>query len=194
MSARAFAAPPAGVSSVRLVTFGVGDAWYAAEISCVERVLRREGVHPVPNMPPWMEGVLEHQGRFVPVIDLRQRFASPGTVAEASSTGAPGDGAPARNPGAGGSGRLLLLSLGSEVVAAAVDRVVDVRAVMTTEIAPPPRLLRGVTGEFVTGMVRRDAQVVYILDVPKLLSPDEHRALDGYRAAPAGAAVSPIEA
>ena len=60
--------------AIRLVTFGIGDTWYAAEIAYVERVLRHEGVHPVPNMPPWMEGVLEHHGRIVPVIDLRRRF------------------------------------------------------------------------------------------------------------------------
>ncbi|MBK9407872.1 MAG: chemotaxis protein CheW [Gemmatimonadetes bacterium] len=161
--------------AIRLVTFGIGDAWYAAEIAYVERVLRHEGVHPVPNMPPWMEGVLEHQGRIVPVIDLRRRF---GLVE--------GDG---RAPTSGG-GRLLLLSLGADVVAAAVDRVVDVRAVAEGEIASPPRLVRGVAGEFLKGMVRRDDVMVLVLDIPRLLSPDEHLALDGCVPPPAAAVVA----
>lgn len=192
MSARAIPAAPAGAATRRLVTFGVGDAWYAADIAFVERVLRREGVHPVPNMPFWMDGVLEHQGRFVPVIDLRQRFAMAGGVGEAAPSMA--EDCAGRGGSGSAPGRLLVLSLGSEVVAAAVDRVVDVRAVMTSDIAPPPALVRGVTGEFLTGMVRRDAQVVYVLDIPKLLSPDEHRVLDGYRAAPVAAAASPLHA
>ena len=194
MSARTTATSPAGSATLRLVTFGVGDAWYAADIAFVERVLRREGVHPVPNMPSWMDGVLEHQGRFVPVIDLRQRFALQGSVGEPSPATVEAGTSGERAMGGGSSGRLLLLSLGSEVVAAAVDRVVDVRPVLASEIAPPPRLVRGVTGEFLAGMVRRDAQVVYLLDVPKLLSPDEHRALDGFRAAPLAVAASPIDA
>ncbi|MCC6928546.1 MAG: chemotaxis protein CheW [Gemmatimonadaceae bacterium] len=195
MTARTRSASTAAGATIRLVTFGVSDAWYAADIAFVERVLRREGVHPVPNMPTWMDGVLEHHGRFVPVIDLCQRFALPGAapstpVTAHAATAHAGDAH--RHPAAGGTqGRLLLLSSGQEVVAAAVDRVVDVRAVQLTDIAPPPALVRGVTGEFITGMVRRDQQVVYILDIAKLLSPDEHRALDGYRVEPSDRALSP---
>ncbi|HEX4935610.1 MAG TPA: chemotaxis protein CheW [Gemmatimonadaceae bacterium] len=183
MSAPVASASRAVAPTLRLVTFGVGEAWYAAEIAFVERVLRREGVQPVPNMPAWMDGVLEHQGRFIPVIDLRQRFALP----------SPAEGAPpaarrviplGANPDGSVGGRLLVLSCGDDVVAAAVDRVVDVRSVAEGELAPPPRLVRGVTGEFVKGMVRRDAQVVHVLDIPRLLSPDEHRALDGFRVTP----------
>lgn len=160
--------------TTRFVTFGIGDAWYAAEIGFVERVLRHEGVHPVPNMPAWMEGVLEYQGRIIPVIDLRRRFA----LDAGEHPAVPG-----------GGGRLLLLSLGDDVVAAAVDRVVDVRAVADGDIAPPPRLLRGVAGEFLKGMVRRDDLMVLVLDVPRLLSPDEHLALDGTLRSPDAAGV-----
>lgn len=161
---------------VRLVTFGIGEAWYAAEIGYVERVLRHEGVHAVPNMPVWMDGVLEHQGRIVPVIDLRRRFG----LADAD---------PEARRGAGGAGRLLLLSCGDDCVAAAVDRVVDVRAVAEGEIAPPPRLVRGVAGDFVKGMVRRDDWMVLVLDIPRLLSPEEHLSLDGCLRSPDALAV-----
>jgi len=150
----------------RLVTFGLGDAWYAADIARVERVLRYEHVHPVPNMPPWMRGVIEHLGRVIPVIDLRTRFALN------RRAGPHGAEAPA------GGARLLVLSLGDELVAAAVDRVIDVRAVSSDDVAPPPRLVRGAAGEFLLGMMRRDGQVVLLLDVARLLSPDDHRALD----------------
>jgi purine-binding chemotaxis protein CheW len=144
----------------RLVTFGIGSAWYAADVAHVERVVRHEGVCPIPGMPPWMEGILSYNGGVVPVIDLRKRFGLDGGAVE-------------------GGGRLLLLSLGTEVVAAAVDRVVDVRAVADSEVAPPPRLMRGVSGEFLRGVVRRGESMVLVLDVPRLIGPDDRLLLDG---------------
>jgi purine-binding chemotaxis protein CheW len=161
----------------RLVTFGIGSGWYAADVAHVERVVRREGICPIPGMPPWMEGILAHAGGVVPVIDLRARFGLDG-VAEA------------------GGGRLLLLSLGREVVAAAVDRVVDVRAVPVGEVAPPPRLMRGISGEFLRGVVRRGDTMVLVLDVPRLIGPDDRLLLDGvlsrHATPPAGAV--PVDA
>ncbi len=144
----------------RLVTFGIGSAWYAVDVAHVERVLRYESVFPIPNMPPWMEGIIEYHGRVVPVIDLRRRFGLPGDAAAAG-------------------GRLLVLALGDEVVAAAVDRVVDVRPVADEEIAPPPRLVRGMAGEFLHGVMRRADGMVFVLDVARLLTPDDHQVIDG---------------
>jgi len=144
----------------RLVTFGIGSAWYAADVAYVERVVRHEGVCPIPGMPAWMEGILAHHGGVVPVIDLRKRFGLDGGPVE-------------------GGGRLLLLSLGADVVAAAVDRVVDVRAVAESDVAPPPRQIPRLAGELQRGVVRRGESMVLVLDVPRLIGPDDRLLLDG---------------
>lgn len=157
------------VATRRMVTFGVGNAWYAADISAVERVLRHEGVHAVPGMPEWMEGVIDYGGRAVPVVALRRRLGLPAERGE-------------------GSGRLLLLSCNGDLLAATVDRVVDVRAVAEADLVPPPALVHGVTGEFLLGMMRRDDAMVFVLDVPRLFTLDERAAVRTSAAlvAPAG--------
>lgn len=143
----------------RLVTFGIGTAWYAVDVVHVERVLRHDGVFPIPNMPSWMEGMVENRGRIVPVVDLRRRLGLDGV------------------PGPG-TRRLLVLSLGDDVMAAAVDRVVDVRPVAEDEVTPPPGIVRGLAGECLLGVLRRDDTMVLVLDVPRLLQPDDRRLLD----------------
>lgn len=144
-----------------LVTFGVGPAWYAADIGAVERVLRLEGVHPVPGMPAWMEGVIDYAGRVVPVVDLRRRLAAGGAAGEAAGTG----------------GRLLVLVGDGEWLAARVDRVVDVRAVAEGDVAAAPAMVQGRAGEFVRGVFRRDGTMVFVLDVARLFSLEERDAL-----------------
>ena len=58
----------------QLVTFRVGEDLFAADIFSVERVLRFTVPRPIPNVPAWLEGVMDYGGRVVPVIDLRTRF------------------------------------------------------------------------------------------------------------------------
>lgn len=153
----------------RLVTFVIGDSWYAADIAHVERVLRHEAVYAVPGMPRWVEGVIDYQGRVVPVVDLHRRF-----------------GLPERERG--DAGRLLVFTVGGDVVAASVDRVIDVRSVAAGELAPPPRLVRGAASEFLRGMVRDGEAMVLVLDLLRLLSGDEQAALQECLDAPAIAA------
>ena len=80
--------------STRLVTFRLGEHLFAAEIHAVQRVLRYEAPRALPDMPDWMEGVVDYQGTMVPVIDMRRRFAmvasEPGPQSRLMVCSAPG--------------------------------------------------------------------------------------------------------
>ena len=93
----------------QIVTFKLGDELFAADIFSVERVLRYAAPTPVPNVPEWIEGVIDYQGRVVPVVNLRRRF-------ELSDAAVRTD------------GRILVMTVDDEWVAATVDGVLDVSA------------------------------------------------------------------
>lgn len=144
--------------AARLVTFRVGEELFAVDIFSVERVLRYEPARRVPHLPDWVVGVLEHAGRVVPVVDLRLRF-----------------GVEAPPPGA--QARLLVLTAEGDWVGAIVDQVLDIRAVARSDIAPPPPMVRGIAGEFLLGVVRRERDLVVVLDVGRLFRATERRVL-----------------
>lgn len=146
--------------SVRLVTFRLGDDLFAAPIEVVERVLRYQAPRAVPNLPPWISGVIEYAERIVPVIDLRRRFELPAAPYS-------------------GNMRLLVLSTGAEWTAVLVDAVLDVRTVQAAEVVPPPPLFRGLSAEYLRGVIRRDEQLVILLDSERLLSATERLELAG---------------
>src|SRR5581483_4842960 len=58
---------------VKLVTFQLGLDLFAADVLAVDRVLRYSPPNAVPDVPAWIEGVLEHRGKVIPVVDLRRR-------------------------------------------------------------------------------------------------------------------------
>lgn len=139
------------IESSRLVTFRLGDHLFAAEIHAVQRVLRYEVPRALPDMPDWIEGVVDYQGTMVPVIDMRRRF-----------------GLAATPPGA--QARLLICTARDGAAALLVDAVLDVKPVAPTDLMDPPTLFRGLAGEYLKGLARRQGQLVVVLSVEDLLA------------------------
>jgi len=156
----AVAAP--GVERTQLVTFRVGDDLFAADIFSVERVLRFTAPRPIPNVPAWLEGVIDYGGRVVPVIDLRARFE---LDAAASRDGA----------------RILVIVAGEDWIGAIVDGVDEVVTILTSQLSPPPALFKGLAKPFVRALVRAKTEeepVIVVLDVAQLLTARERIVLE----------------
>jgi purine-binding chemotaxis protein CheW len=148
----------------KLVTFRLGDDLFAADIFAVERVLRYTAPTPVPDMPAYIEGVVDYQGRVVPVVNLRLRFELP--------------------PAPVGSGtRMLVLNVSGEWVGIVVDAVTEVAGFDRAAVAPPPPMFRGLAGGYLKGILRRADRLVIMLDVEHLLSSTERIALQQAAAA-----------
>jgi purine-binding chemotaxis protein CheW len=144
--------------SDKLVIFRLGDDLFAADIFSVERVLRYEAPTSVPDMPPYIEGVMDYQGRVVPLVNLRRRFELPAAPAATET-------------------RTLILNVGGEWIGAVVDAVTEVAAYDQAAVSPPPKLFRGLSAEYLKGIVRRGDRLVIFLDVSQLLSSTERIAL-----------------
>jgi len=142
------------VNVQQLVSFRLGDDRFAVDIFAVERILRFTAPAAVPNLPPWIDGVIEHGGRVVPVIDLRERFGIPRLAARPDQ-------------------RILVLAVGDDWLGVTVDSVHEVLAVSGEEIAPPPPLFRGLNAEYLRGLVRHDGTLIIFLDVTRVLTSTE---------------------
>jgi purine-binding chemotaxis protein CheW len=146
----------------QLVTFRVGESLFAADIFAVERVLRYSPPRVIPNVPAWLEGVIDYRGRVVPVIDLRARFELPA--------------APSRE-----SARILVCTAGDEWIGAIVDAVDEVVKVAADQLSPPPAIFKGLAKQYLRALVRRNQEgepVIVLLDVAQLLTARERIVLE----------------
>lgn len=143
----------------QLVTFRLGEDFFAADIYSVERVLRYQPPTPIPNVPEWVDGVIEYRGRIIPVIDLRLRFGLERVEPRPES-------------------RILVFSVGNDWIGAVVDAVLEVASPTSDQLAPPPPLFRGLSAEFLRGVVRRNDRLIVFLEVTKLLTTDERVVLE----------------
>ncbi len=147
------------VEKIQIVTFRLGDDLFAADIYSVERVLRYQEPTLIPNVPAWIEGVIEYQQRVVPVINLRKRFDLVPTAVSNET-------------------RILVFVSHDEWIAAIVDAVLEVTSLELSRISPPPTYFRGLAGEYLRGIVRRNERLVLFLDVARLLSTTERLTLE----------------
>lgn len=142
----------------KLVMFRLGEDHFAADIAVVERVLRYAPPTGVPDMPSYIEGVMDYQARVVPVVNLRRRFELPAAPAAAET-------------------RILVLNVSGEWIGVVVDSVTEVAAFDRASLSAPPKLFRGLAREYVKGIIRRGERLLIYLDVEHLLSSTERIAL-----------------
>ena len=135
----------------KMVVFRLGEDRFAADVHDVERVLRWQAPRAIPDVPAWLEGVVEYQKRMVPVIDLRRRFEL--TPVEPGPTT-----------------RIIVLHGAQEWIGIRVDAVVEVATYDPAIVQAPPAFFRGLAGEYLQGLVGDGERLTILLDVKRLLS------------------------
>lgn len=136
---------------VKLVTFRLGADIFAADVLCVERVLRYTAPSSVPDVPPWIEGVLPYRDTVIPVVDMRHRIE----LSDADITP---------------ETRILVFAAADGWVGAIVDAVQEVAVVPAASVTPPPPLFKGLSEQFVRGIATIGQKVIVVLDVDRVLT------------------------
>lgn len=139
----------ADFSGVRLLVFRVGDLTCAAEAAAVREILSAQPATRVPGTREAVAGLINVRGSLVTLVDGRRALGH----------------APA-----GGDGPIVLLDVGSRIVAFGVDEVVDLVAVSTGDLAPRDAL-PGVDPAVVRAVGRRADLSFVLLDFDALLGP-----------------------
>ena len=142
----------------KLVTFRLGEDVFATDVNAVERVLRYSPATSVPDMPAYIEGVMDYQGRVVPLVNLRRRMELPSVESDRHT-------------------RILVLRVSGEWIGVVVDSVTAVAPFDPAEVQPPPKYFRGLAAEYLKGIVRHEEKLVIYLDVEHLLSTTDRIAL-----------------
>ncbi|MBP1776042.1 MAG: CheW protein [candidate division NC10 bacterium] len=147
----------AGGSSgaAQVVLFQLAGKSFAVELGQVEQIIDYRPPTKTPRRPPHVEGVIEHRGRYLALLNLRKRFG----VAEAG----PAHPAVLLVTGAGPDPRVGLV----------VDQVLRVLSLPSDGIlAPPPRVF-GIRAEFIRGVANAGGRPLIWLDVTRLLAAGE---------------------
>ena len=141
----------------RVAVFTLGDQRYALPLSAVERVVRVVEVTPLPQAPDIVLGVVNVQGRVIPVVNPRRRFRLPERDIALTD-------------------QLVIAHTTRRPVALVVDAVTGVLEYSGREAVGARDIVPGM--EYVEGVVKLEDGLVLIHDLDRFLSLDEATALD----------------
>ena len=144
------------------LTFVLSGEVFAIGILVIKEIMAYANITAVPMTPSYVRGVINLRGAVVPVLDLSVRFGKPASQVTKRTC-------------------IVIIEVGAgnarQVIGIVVDAVQAVLDIPRTEIEPAPRFGMNVQTDFVQGMGKVDGKFVILLDVDRLLGPEEVEAL-----------------
>jgi len=139
----------------QVILFQVGGKSFAVDLALVEQIIEYREPTRTPLRPPYVEGVLEHRGRYLALVNLRRRFGLT-------------EGGPA-HPAV-----LLLSGVGPDpLVGLVVDQVLRVLSLPSEGVLSPPPRVFGIRAEYIRGVANAGGRPIVWLDIVKVLTATE---------------------
>lgn len=145
--------------TVQQLTFDLAGEEYGVDILSVREIRGWTRVTRIPQTPPFLLGVLNLRGAIVPIMDLRLRF---GLEREAY----------------GENTVVIIVAVAERLFGVVVDAVSDVIDIDPTMIKAVPDLGAVVDTRYLKGLVTHVERMVMLLDVQKLMRPEDVETLD----------------
>ncbi len=144
----------------KYLTFILGAESYGLEMRAVTEIIGMQKITPVPDMPPFVRGVINLRGQVIPVMDVRARFRMPARDYDDRTC-------------------IIVIQVVTITVGLIVDTVSEVLDIPDGQIETPPRLGGEGTSRFIKGLGKVGEDVKIILDADRLLHEQEIEALSG---------------
>jgi purine-binding chemotaxis protein CheW len=141
------------------LTFNLAGEEYGVDILAVREIRGWSRVTRIPQTPEHLLGVLNLRGAIVPIMDLRLRF---GLERESY----------------GDNTVVIIVALGERLFGIVVDAVSDVIDIDPASVKPVPDMGAVVDTRYLKGLATHVERMVMLLDVEKLMRPEDVETLD----------------
>lgn len=135
------------------VLFELAGATYALRSDDVVQLDMIAAPTPVPNAPPFVEGVVSVRGQVIPAVSLRTRFGFDRAEHDLRS-------------------RLIVVRSHGRTVGLVVDSAREFASIPADGIGPLPEGIGGASRRYLRGVAQRGDRLVLVVDVPELLALD----------------------
>jgi len=135
---------------------------YGIGVLKVREIIRMQKITPVPQMPPFVKGVINLRGRVIPIVDLRVKFGLKAEFAERTCI------------------VVVQVKLPTEQtvqMGLIVDSVEEVVTLQASEIEPTPEFGTKVETAYLLGMAKVKGSVKTLLDINRVVAPETVKAM-----------------
>jgi purine-binding chemotaxis protein CheW len=141
----------------KLLLFALSDLRCALPLSGIERILRAAEISPLPKAPEIVMGLLNVQGRIIPVLNIRRLFHLPETELNLND-------------------QIIIARTTTRSVAILVDYTIGVAEYGEADIIPSDELFPGIG--YLEGVTKLQDDIIYIYNLDRFLSSEDEARIE----------------
>ncbi|MHB2147744.1 chemotaxis protein CheW [Calditrichota bacterium LG25] len=138
----------------KYLCFQLDGAEYALDIRHVMEIIGLQRITTIPDVPPYIRGVINLRGKIIPVLDVRMRFQLEGRDYDDRTC-------------------IIVVHINDKSVGLIVDTVNEVLNIPPAQIQEPPKIKKGSQNRFIAGLARVGDSVKIIINMEKFLFEEE---------------------
>jgi purine-binding chemotaxis protein CheW len=133
----------------QFVGFRLDNEDYAIAITKIQEIILMKPITRIPQVPDFIEGLINLRGSVIPIVNLRKRFGLPAHDVDDET-------------------RTIVVNIHEKTVGCVVDAVTKVMRINRDQIQPPPLTVLSTAHQFIAGLAQLDDRLMIILDIDKL--------------------------
>ena len=134
---------------IQLVGFRLDNEDYAIAITKIQEIILMKPITRIPQVPDFIEGLINLRGSVIPIVNLRKRFGLPSREVDDET-------------------RTIVVNIQDKTVGCIVDAVTQVMRINRDQIQPPPLSVLAVAHQYISGLARLDERLLIILEIERL--------------------------
>lgn len=143
----------------QIVIFKLKNEEFCVDIMQVLEIIRMQNITKVPDVPDFVEGIINLRGTVIPIIDLKKRLKLK-LVDYNDDT------------------RIIIIKIGNKSVGFIVDSVTEVLHVDNDSIKEAPDFIAGIGKEYIESVVSYDDRLIINLNLNRVLTESEKKEIE----------------
>jgi purine-binding chemotaxis protein CheW len=144
----------ASSATYQFVGFRLGGEDYAIAITKIQEIIVMKPITRIPQVPGFIEGLINLRGSVIPVVNLRTLFGLPHRELDDET-------------------RTIIVNVGDRTIGYIVDEVTQVMRIAGDQIQPAPVSITAVSKQHIAGLAQLEDRLLVILEIERLLKPEE---------------------
>ena len=142
---------------LQLVICQLSNEEFGIEISRVKEIIRIPSITKIPQVPSYVEGVINLRGSIIPIIHLATKF----NLAHEEMSD---------------DSRIMVVEIGNMVAGMVVDAVTEVLRISSENIESAPEIITSkITERYIQGVGKIDDRLLILLDIGKIFTMEQKK-------------------
>ncbi len=138
----------------RFLTFSLGNESYGIEIVYVTEIIGIQAITEIPELPEYINGIINLRGKIIPVMDVRLRFKKEPKEYNDRTC-------------------VIVVDIRDTALGLIVDSVSEVLSIPEEDIVSPPQMSKAYGNRYIKKIGKVGTDVKLLLDCQELLIDDE---------------------